>query len=357
MQSVGTVCVKAGKYVLEVVDKIGNLASRYARNTIDYAKDAVKNTYDFFKNKSYSKINAATKVTSNIKEMDAGEIMETVDNAQLLDRDYSTSVNNACEINKKSFNEYLEEHKNSEPNISFSNANIEYKPNPYEENGKEKNEEEWDSFLKKEMDCLYSLGKWTLMLANPTLLAGYATYKGLGAIASIKNKNSKMFATIINKSKDNIHIYNQNKDYSKISNYAKTNKGVFAENFTEYREDNLEMKENNIVEQPRYNTVDKNNNVENNIVEKPRYNTVDKNNNVENNIVKSYKMDNTMQIYFTKGAKEGTFNKYYCVNGVAGRPEVNTKEQMDAFFVDAVKIEKDKSKDYSLEKNNEELSL
>ncbi|NGT04354.1 hypothetical protein [Clostridium perfringens] len=338
MQSVGAVCVKAGKYVLEVVDKIGNLASRYARNTIDYAKDAVKNTYDFFKNKSYSKINAATKVTSNIKEMDAGEIMETVDNAQLLDRDYSTSVNNACEINKKSFNEYLEEHKNSEPNISFSNANIEYKPNPYEENGKEKNEEEWDSFLKKEMDCLYSLGKWTLMLANPTLLAGYATYKGLGAIASIKNKNSKMFATIINKSKDNIHIYNQNKDYSKISNYAKTNKGVFAENFTEYREDNLEMKENNIVEQPRYNTVDKNNNV-------------------ENNIVKSYKMDNTMQIYFTKGAKEGTFNKYYCVNGVAGRPEVNTKEQMDAFFVDTVKIEKDKSKDYSLEKNNEELSL
>lgn len=44
MQSVGAVCVKAGKYVLEVVDKIGNLASRYARNTIDYAKDAVKNT-------------------------------------------------------------------------------------------------------------------------------------------------------------------------------------------------------------------------------------------------------------------------------------------------------------------------
>lgn len=30
---------------------------------------------------------------------------------------------------------------------------------------------------------------------------------------------------------------------------------------------------------------------------------------------------------------------------------------MDAFFVDAIKIEKDKSKDYSLEKNNEELSL
>lgn len=252
--------------------------------------------------------------------------------------------------------------------------------------------------LKKELGFMYTLGKWSLLLSNPTLLLGYGAIKCAPAVlkaASSKKavdaycqvgktllkttgKVAKFTGKTVYKGITKGYKYLKNKDWSKVNNYIHNIGNRVTEKISNLKkETESEINNEFIMNQPfQMSSVEKNYNFEqeyNNTIDlkdadeyysklveeinSTRDGFEETDWDIEANdeeTIDNISIDNNTDIYFTKDNR-GIIRKYLVYNGNAGNPQSVTEEEYVNMMEDARKIAMESNyvnKDIDINKSN-----